>query len=107
MATSTLTQSFNVSRIYNKEYPVDVFLNIAKPNETILYEAQSSTSRPRISFCSTTVLNSRDNVSIFDKSTRFAENTIPARAPVTKVGITSFEITSDNFVLTDVFTQET
>lgn len=85
----------------------DCFLNIVKRKDAILYRTSVASNSAGVSFLSGIEVESGTCLSIADRSTSLAANRATKSTPVTISGTKTFTIDTDNFVVTDVYTEET
>ena len=103
VSINTLGHSFSVSSV-NKTFSTDIFLNIIKRREQIIYRTVIPPESINISFISSGTVSSSLNLSIADRSTSLDANRATNISPTTFSGAKTFTIDTENFVVTDVFT---
>ena len=101
--TSKLANTFSVSSV-SVQYDTDVYLNILKRKETLAYAATGVGNVANIGFLSSAALSSETNLSIADRSTSLEANRIQDLDAVLRTGTNTFSISTNRFVVTDVFT---
>lgn len=84
---------------------VDSFVNIQKKRVDINYRSSTSSSVVNLAFVQSTETSSSNNLSVNDRSTSLPENRVNAQL-VDQIldGIAGFTIETDQFLVTDVFT---
>jgi hypothetical protein len=106
MNTSSLAHTFTVSQV-EKVYGASTFTNVIKRRESILYRNTVPNSAANISYVVSEKITPQRNLSIADRSTALEANRITNVTSRTESGIESFTISTENFVVTDIFTDET
>lgn len=101
--TTKLANAFTVSAVaFEKD--TDVYLNVLKRKETLSYLSVLGSNAANISFLSSSALSSEINLSIADRSTSLEANRIQTIDATVQSGSNTFSISTDRFVVTNVFT---
>lgn len=104
--SSSLFHEFKVQSILSKTRNIDCSLNITKRREQIFYSSSLATETVGIAFASNDPLTSDTNISIVDRSTSLIGNRIQEVDYTVLDAISSFNIETDSFVVTDIFVVE-
>lgn len=105
ISVSRLKQQFTVSSV-DKVYKTDTFINVIKRREEILYRNILGAQSANIAYIGSDPITSSTNLSIADRSTSLAANRVREVDATTVTGTKIFTIDTENFVVTDVFTDE-
>lgn len=101
-----LGHEFTVTSI-NISNNIDTQINIIKRREEIVYRSNVPTSAANIGFVGGEDVSSENNLSVSDRSTSLPANRITQLNYTSISGTKTFNINTDNFVVTDVFTEQT
>lgn len=102
----SLFHQFKVSRVdFSEDLPTR--LNIKKRLEKFLYRTLSNRDNINLSYLICPEVNSDLNLSVVDRGNSLVQNRIREKVAPTVRTTRSFNISSDRFLLTDVFTTET
>jgi hypothetical protein len=91
----------------NVSFNIDVFVNIVKRKEALLYRSSVVGSAANIGYVSGQELSPDVSLSISDRSTSLAANRAIEANYTTITGTKYFSIVTENFVVTDVFVRPT
>lgn len=86
---------------------IDIKVNVIKRRESIVYQSSVPANSTNIAFVGGAKISSEKNLSIADRSTSLAANRVRELNFTTIVATKTFNISTDNFVVTDVFVDET
>lgn len=103
--TQALGHTFRIGSIVGST-EVDVIINVTKRRERILYRSSVSPNAANVGFVSGDTVSLAENLSIADRSTSIPANRIES-ADFTVTDASAFSINTDNFVVTDIFTDIT
>jgi hypothetical protein len=105
MATGTggLAHEVTVSSV-GKTYDTDTFLNVIKRRENMRYRESVPLDSVNVAFVGSEALAASRNISIADRSTFLFANRIVERDYTTISSTNNFDISTDNFVVTDIYT---
>jgi len=95
---------FIVSSV-SKEFETDCFMNVVKRREDLSFRTSVGLSSANVGFVSGDPLGPSNSLSISDRSTALAGNR-PRESNYTSLNAISFEISTEEFLLTNVFTDE-
>lgn len=103
---SSLTHTFTVSSV-NKTFTTSTFTNVIKRRESILYRDSVPMSAANIAYVTSEEIAPSRNLSIADRSVSLEANRITNKIIRTESSIDQFTISTENFVVTDIFTDVT
>ena len=102
---ATLGHSFIVSPV-DIELHVDTFINVLKRREQILYRTTCPSQAASVSYIVSSQVTSSSNLAIADRSTSLAANRVRDEDITVTSSTKTFTIDTENFVVTDEFTDE-
>lgn len=104
---TSLGHEFTVSTVTGLDFTTDTFLNIIKRREEIRYKTSVDEEATNVSFITSQELASSVNLSIADRSTSLAANRTTEIDSTIINASTSFSVSTESFVVTDVFAAAT
>lgn len=105
VTNQSLQHEFTVGAV-DIEREVDTLINIVKRREEVIYRSAVSAASANIGFVGGSDVSSEENLSIADRSTSLAANRVRQENYTTISNSKTFDINTENFVVTDVFLEE-
>jgi hypothetical protein len=102
----TLGHRFQVAGV-SKNFDTDIFVNVIKRKEEVLFRNNLPSTGANVAFVTTQEINSDINLSVADRSTSLAANRVTQINYTTIEDSSTFNINTENFVVTDIFTKIT
>jgi hypothetical protein len=100
---NSLGHQFTIDEILGKEFTTDTFVNVVKRREQVIYRTSLEPESANIAFVTSQEISSGTNLSIADRSTSLSANRATVADHTSISGTKTFTISTENFVVTDVF----
>lgn len=98
-----LSHAFKVGSVDGITFDTDTYINVIKRREEIVYRSSVPPESANVSYVASQEVNSSVNLSVADRSTSLQANRVSEVDPTNLSQVKTFQINTENFVVTDIF----